>query len=196
MPTPPGFADCSYEIKQLGLNRPAYCTFGVDPVDTDPSLVATALLGAFNAAGSFKSILDSSATLTAVRVSLGTDGTADLVTVLPASAAGGTTAVTTPPNVAILVHKATARGGRRGRGRMYLPWCAQATQIDEAGQVNATLITTLNAAMLAWRVALNTANCPLVLLHGPGKTGVPAPDPVLTLTVDRLAATQRRRLGR
>jgi len=196
MPTPPGFADCSYEIRQLGLTRPAYLTFGVDPVDTDPAIIAGSLQSAFLASGSMKSILDSSATLTAVRVSLGTDGTADLVTVLSTSQAGGMVGVTTPPNVAVLVHKSTSRGGRRGRGRMYLPWCAQATQIDEAGQVNATLLTTLNAAMLAWKVALTAANCPLVLLHGPGKTGIPAPDPVTSLSCDRLAATQRRRLGR
>jgi hypothetical protein len=196
MPTPPGFADCSYELRQTGLTRPAYVTFGVDPVDTDPALVAGSLQAAFLSTGSFKSILDSSVTLSAIRVSLGTDGTADLVTVLNTSQVGGQVGGNTPPNVAVLVHKSTSRGGRRGRGRMYLPWCLQTSTVDEAGQIGASTLTALNAAMLAWKIALTAANTPMVLLHGPGRTGIPAPDPVLSLSCDRLIATQRRRLGR
>lgn len=196
MPTPAGFADCSYEFRQTGLTRPAYVTFGCDPVDTDPALIAGNLQAAFAAAGSWKTILDSSVTMTAIRVSLGTDGSADLVTVLNTSQVGAQVAFTTPPNVAILIHKSTSRGGRRGRGRMYVPWCVQGTNIDEAGQIAAGVITSTNAAFLAWRLALIANNCPLVLLHGPGKTPVVAPDPVSTLLVDRLIATQRRRLGR
>jgi len=50
--------------------------------------------------------------------------------------------------------------------------------------------------MLAWRLALSSAAVPLVLLHAPGQTALPPPDPVTGLTVDRIVATQRRRLGR
>jgi hypothetical protein len=79
---------------------------------------------------------------------------------------------------------------------MYLPWCLQTSTVDEAGQIGASTLTALNAAMLAWKIALTAANTPMVLLHGPGRTGIPAPDPVLSLSCDRLIATQRRRLGR
>lgn len=196
MPTPPGFAECSYEFRQVGLTRPAYVTFGIDPSDTDPGVIALSLQACFLAAGSWKTILDSTATLTAIRVSLGTDGSGDLVTVFSTNQVGGMAALTTPPNVAMLVHKSTARGGRRGRGRMYLPWVLQSTQVDEGGTINAAAITTATAAMSAWRTALTTALCPLVLLHGIGKTSIPAPDAVTSLSVDRLVGTQRRRLGR
>jgi hypothetical protein len=196
MPTPPGFADCSYEFRQTSVTRPAYVTFGVDPVDTDPAIICSQLQSAFLSAGSYKSILDSSVSLTAIRVSLGTDGTADLVSVLGTAQVGGVPGSFTPPNVAVLVHKQTSRGGRRGRGRMFLPWVTQTSNLDEGGVILPAVVTTLNAALLAWRVALNAANCPMVLLHGPGKTGMPAPDPVIGLSADRLIGTQRRRLGR
>lgn len=196
MPTPPGYADCSYEFRQTGLTRPAYVTFGVDPTDTDPQLIAGSLQAAWLATGSMKSIMDSSVTMTAVRVSLGTDGTADLVYVLATNQAGGMASLTVPPNVAVLIHKSTNRGGRRGRGRMYLPWSVQSTQVDEGGQIVASQVTIITTAITTWRTQLTTLGSPLVLLHGPGKTAMPAPDPVTSASCDRLVATQRRRLGR
>lgn len=196
MPTPPGYADCSYEYRQTGLTRPAYITFGVDPTDTDPALIAGSLQAAWAATGSLKSITDSSVTMSAVRVSLGTDGTGDLVTVLATNQAGGMASLTVPPNVAVLIHKSTSRGGRRGRGRMYLPWSVQSTQVDEGGQIVGSQVTIITTALGVWKTQLSTLACPLVLLHGPGKTALPAPDPVLSMSTDRLVATQRRRLGR
>lgn len=196
MPTPPGYADCSYEYRQTGLTRPAYITFGVDPTDTDPALIAGSLQAAWIATGSLKSITDSSVTMSAVRVSLGTDGTGDLVTVLATNQVGGMASLTVPPNVAVLVHKSTSRGGRRGRGRMYLPWSVQSTQVDEGGQIVSSQVTIITTALGVWKTQLSTLACPLVLLHGPGKTALPAPDPVLSMSTDRLVATQRRRLGR
>lgn len=197
MPTPPGFSNCSYEFTQSGLTRPAYITFGVDSTDTDPSMIATQLYAAWSSAGSMKSIMDSSATLTGIRVSAGTDGAADLVYLLRTSdPGGGSVSQALPPNCAVLVHKTSARGGRRGRGRIYLPWVANESVVDEAGILAPANVTTLQTAMTAWKVALATSGNPMVLLHDPGKTSIPAPDPVTSLLVDRLIATQRRRLGR
>lgn len=196
MPTPAGFAACSYEFQQTGLTRKAYVTFGVDPTDTDPVTVAGQVLGAYSAAGSLKTVMDSSVSLTAVRVSLGTDGAADLVYVLGAAVVGGASGSYAPPNCAVLFHKTTARGGRRGRGRMFLPWAVLQSSLDETGIITSAYVTTLTNAALAWRTALSSATVPLVLLHGPGKTPVVAPDPVTSITADRMIATQRRRLGR
>lgn len=197
MPTSPGYADCSYELRQAGLTRPAYVTFGVDPTSTDPAAIATSLFNAYTAAGSLKSLFDNTVTMTAVRVSLGTDGTGDLVYVMSTSDVGGGGPWSTlPPNCAALIHKTTARGGRRGRGRMYLPWVLQESLVDEAGIILASTVTSITNGVNIWVTRLATETTPLVLLHGPGKTGTPAPDVVTSVRCDPLLATQRRRLGR
>jgi len=196
MPTAVGYASCSYELRQTGLTRPAYVTFGVDPSGGDALAVADAVFGAWSAAGSFRSIMDSTVTLTATRASLGTDGSGDLVGVNTTTSVGTASGAMVPPNVAVLIHKVTARGGRRGRGRMYIPWCTTAASVDETGVITPAVVSTITAAMLAWRLALSSAAVPLVLLHAPGQTALPPPDPVTGLTVDRIVATQRRRLGR
>lgn len=197
MPTPPGFATCSYELTLSGLSRPAYVTFGVDPTETDPTTITTQLLSAWSAAGSLNTLMDSNVTMTAVRVSLGTDGSADLVYVNATSVVGGASGqASLPPNCAVLFHKTTSRGGRRGRGRMYLPWSVAELSVDEPGIIVPATVTSHTAAATAWRVALNAGGNPLVLLHSDGKTAKPAPDVVNTMVADRLVATQRRRLGR
>lgn len=197
MPTPAGYADCSYQLTLSGFVRPSYVTFGVDPSDTDPAAVATALLNAWQAAGSLNTIMDSQVTMTQVRVSMGTDaGGGDLVYVLPTSVVGGKTGSSLPPNCALLLKKTTARGGRRGRGRMYLPWAVDESLVDETGAIPAPTVSAASVAAGVWRIALNSNGCPLVILHASGKTATGAPDPVISMSADRLIATQRRRLGR
>lgn len=197
MPTPVGYAECSYQITQTGLTRPAYVTFGVDPSGGDPVALADAVYGAWGASGSLKTILDATASLTAVRVAMGTDGGGDLVYVKSVSDAGGGGAMgTLPPNCAVLFHKTTARGGRRGRGRMYFPWSVSETNVDEAGGITGSIVTAHTTAATNWRLALTAASCPLVLLHEEGKTAVPPPDAVTGMVCDPRIATQRRRIGR
>ena len=197
MPTPPGFADISIRMVQSGLTRPAYITFGVDPTATDPSQVCTSVQTAYTAAGSLNTLIDTSVTTTGVRASLGTDGSADLVYQSDITVAGGkTNATCVPPNCAILARKATARGGRRGRGRMYIPFAINDSDVDEAGLITSAYRTTINNALQAFLTALGVNSVPMVLLHSPGLTSQGPPDTVLSLVADTLIGTQRRRLGR
>jgi hypothetical protein len=197
VPTAPGFADISVRLQQTGLTRPAFITFGVDPVSTDPSQVATSVHTAYAGAGSLNSIMDSSVTTTGVRVSLGTDGAADLVYQAEFTTVGGNSISNSlPPNCAVLARKATSRGGRRGRGRLYIPWCVAETGVDEAGIIAGANRTPINTALQTFLTALGVNNVPMVLLHNPGLTAPGPPDTVLSLVCDSLIATQRRRLGR
>lgn len=202
MPTPPGFAQVSVEMQQATVSRPAYITFGVDPTDTDPLLVGAAIGGTIAAAGSLVSMLDSSVTVTAVRVSLGTDGGEDIVGIHPMSLPGTTTKTALPPNCAMLVHKVTTRGGRRGRGRLFLPWVVSENNCDEGGIIDSSVLTSSQTALGVWRAGLATAQCPMVILHDPSPPGTVhpttpgAPNLVTSLVADRLISTQRRRLGR
>lgn len=202
MATPPGFASCSYELRHASMNRSAFITFGIDAVDTDPNAVCTALVGDFSAPGSLFSVIDSNVTLIATHAALGTDGGEDLVGVSGTPVACTRSANTLPANCATLVHKRTTRGGRRGRGRWYIPWSAQAQMTDEAGKLLPADVTLVQNAVNAWFAAIQVNPGPMVLLHRPSAPGTtrpttPGPPNVVTsLTVDTLVATQRRRLGR
>lgn len=196
MPTPSGFGAISVQIVHSGMTRPAYLTFGVDPASTDPQTVAGLISGGIAAAGSLASALDTECTVSEVRVSLGTDGGEDIVGGLSTAVAGGSGTTSVPPNCAVLVHKRTARGGRRGRGRLFIPWCVGEGSVDEAGIIASAAQTSIQNAMNTWLNNMTTNNVPMVLLHDPGITVPGAPNLVTALSVDKLISTQRRRLGR
>jgi hypothetical protein len=202
MATPPGYADVSVEMTHVGNPRPSFLTFGINPTLTDAAAIAADIATTLGAAAGPKTILDSEASFTAVRVSVGTDGTEDIVYESAISIVGTAPLTALPSNCAVLVHKRTARGGRRGRGRLFLPWCISEAAVDEAGIIAGATVTTLNVAMSAWHGDLSTRGSPMVLLHQPSSAGTvhpttPGPPDVVTgLVVDNLIATQRRRLGR
>lgn len=202
MPTPPGFADIAIQITHIGLSRPAYLTFGIDPTATDPQNIASSIAETLNEALSIKTLIDQECVFSEVRVSLGTDGTEDLVGGLTTNVACTLGGTALPPNCALLVHKRTARGGRRGRGRLFIPWGAGETAVDEAGIISASHMGIATSALEFWRTSLASAQCPMVLLHQPSAPGTEhptapgAPNVVTALTPDKLISTQRRRLGR
>lgn len=106
----------------------------------------------------------------------------------------GTTALSTvPPNVAFLMRKNTARGGRRGRGRCFLPpiWISEAN-VGVEGIISSASLTPVNVLWSAVLTALATASIPAVLLHDDGST----PDVITSWFIDSVVATQRRRLRR
>lgn len=196
MPTSPGYADVGLEIVHGSMARSSWVTFGVDPTDTDPALVAANIITAMTGTGSLQGVVDSTATFRRVRVSLGQDGAEDVIADVAISLPGLTSTTTVPPNVAVLVHKRTARGGRRGRGRMYIPWGVGATQVDEAGVITGSVVTTIQGKMSAFLSALTTNNVPMVILHNTGISTMGPPNLVTSMVVDTRVGTQRRRLGR
>lgn len=196
MPTPPGFADMSVQLTLTGFTRPAYITFGVDPTATDPVQVCDAVSGTIQLPNSLLSILDAQVTVSQIRCSLGTDGGEDLVGQTNPGHIGTSNVSAVPPNCAVLVHKSTSRGGRRGRGRLFIPWAVSETNVEESGLITTATVNTMQTAMNNWLTGMATAQVPMVLLHGQGITAPGAPNLVTTLTVDKLISTQRRRLGR
>lgn len=196
MPTAPGYAQIAIQMTHANNPRPAYITFGVQPTSTDPQVICGQVQTALVGSGGFQSSMDSEVQFTEIRCSLGTDGSEDLVGAI-ASTLAGLNALTSPPsNCAVLVHKRTARGGRRGRGRMYIPWFVNESSIDEAGLITSSTVTILQSIMNDFLAKLTAQNVPMVVLHDPGKTVQGAPNAVVALTPDKIIGTQRRRLGR
>ncbi len=101
-----------------------------------------------------------------------------------------------PQNSAHLVRKNTALGGRRNRGRLYLPGVGETT-VGDNGVLTASRIAEVTGAMQAWRSALVTSADvdEMVILHSSSLLSpTPTPTPVTSLACQSVIATQRRRL--
>lgn len=179
----------------------------------NPTTTANGILGNWHTA--MRARLDSEAFLQKVIVTLGT-ATDPLVgeSTNPPSQ-GSLSASTLPPGQAALVHKQTGLGGRRNKGRMYLPWVLDDTQVDDLGNVSAAMIAVLQPALNAWQNlwVTDTDTSGIVLLHSdvsylttrpsPGvkvvtatPTSPPVPTNVVSLSLDTIVASQIRRQTR
>lgn len=163
---------------------------------TDPVTLASNLLDAMLGATNFQSRLDSNVTMRSCTVRLGQDGGEPLVGVDTGTQPGLLSSASPPANVAVLCHKRTAVGGRRNRGRLFLPWFVIETNVAEDGVIDGSTVSAIQTALNNWRTTLVTASLPPVVLHSVGLTTPGAPTPITSFQVDALVATQRRRLGR
>lgn len=109
----------------------------------------------------------------------------------PLGVPGSKSVTAVPINTSFLLQKSTARGGRKGRGRCFLPpiWTAE-NNVDAQGIITTFDLNAMNALWSSALTALLASDCPPVLLHEDGST----PDPITSWAVTPLCATQRRRM--
>lgn len=99
-----------------------------------------------------------------------------------------------PLNCAFLVAKGTARGGRRGRGRMFVPPMSVAeSNIGPTGVIVAASLAAQQTKWSAMRTAAVAGSYDPYLLHD---TSEIAPDEVTSWNMNARIATQRTRLRR
>lgn len=103
--------------------------------------------------------------------------------------AGSATAAPTTPNVAFLAQKLTGLGGRKNRGRMYIPGVSE-DNVDGVGNVTSGKVASLDAALGVYVADAASFHFTPVILHN----SLTAPTPFTGFSVSGLAATQRRRL--
>jgi hypothetical protein len=199
---PIGYANVALNFQVAGRSRQYAITFGIRPDVglTNPDGMATLVDGAFTSTGSpgqsAANILDSytylGVTLTYMSGTGAFPGTHSHVLTGTATAGG------MPPNAAYLVRKVTSRGGRQGRGRMYVPpFNLSEISVDSAGFMSPATAANLSNQYEEFRNSMVTAGVTMVLLHDTPKSGVlPAPDTVNTLVVEQSVATQKRRIRR
>jgi len=97
-----------------------------------------------------------------------------------------------PPNCAVLVKKNTARGGRKGRGRMFVPMAVIGEGfVDQLGTLTAANVIQQQNAWQAFLGATASMLQKPVLFHADPLID---PDPITSFTVTNLISTQRRRL--
>lgn len=195
---PPGFAEVSLGFTRSGDPEPMYNVWGVDLNDLPPEEYGD--LGpdfgnAFMAA--CVEAIDDSIVLTNIKVRIGNDGD-PFVFEFAANIPGTDSYSIVPQNTAILVRKLSALGGRKGRGRAFLPWVSE-TSVSDAGVLTPTYVTAWQANMDDFITnRLDSAgtglsvDLGLVILHNDATV----PTPVTNLIVDPMVATQRRRLRR
>lgn len=192
---PEGYSEIVVTYSQQGTIRPAQWTLGVDTRlegELDDYLldVLTSWSGAGNVLAS--SSFDARLTAVNIRLTNQTD-TGPIIYELPIGVTGTRTGDAQPPNVAALFRRNTARGGRRGRGRLYLP-SGYLSEVDvlEGGVIASarrTQLTDMGINILSGATSLD-GTVP-VLLHN---DNVVPPDPITSLATQQLVATMRRRL--
>lgn len=206
---PTGYTAWSLQLSHLLLTRPSFVTGGLDTsgVDMTDSGVRTGIAAALRAI--FVPAMDESVTVGPTTFRVGPYPPEALIHVQTTTSAGAASRQSPPPNVALLIALHTSRGGRRGRGRLYVPWAVDRTDISEGGQVGSGSRAIWQTQIDSGIAALATNGTPLVVLHtfNEGDAGPPvvapedpdvggAPNEVLSATVANLISTQRRRLGR
>lgn len=199
---PVGYAQIAVAMRHVSQSRTAVVTFGVEwSVDIAfPSQRCDDILAAF--VDGYGPYIDAGVDVGPVSATIGAEGGENVTVVGTDHYAPPNQLEVEPSNVALLVRKSTARGGRRGRGRFYIPWIVPNAAVDDVGQLSGEFHGNMQVAsndLLSNLAAAQPggAGTPMVLLHSTSpNSATGSPNPVVGLTVDTLVGTQRRRLGR
>jgi hypothetical protein len=95
-------------------------------------------------------------------------------------------------NSALLVRKNTAAGGRKNRGRMYVPpFNVEEDSVTVSGSFDSGFVTAQTGGWNALHIALVDDDIPPWLFHS---DPADEPTPITSFTAQSVAATQRRRM--
>lgn len=190
---PPGFAEITYGWRQAAGYRESLTSCGfviagwdqdVEPLFNDWGL-QLASMG-----------LPTTVSASSTTVKVGTSNpSAPLTFEFTGSDGGSGSATLMPPSVSMLLVKRTLLGGRKGRGRMFLP-APPENQVDNVGNIDSTYRGNVEATMItmleAAAGALADEGAQPVLLH----TDDTEPTDITTFALSGVIASQRRRLVR
>lgn len=188
-------------MNMLGDPEPFACTFGIetDLANFDMLEHVNHVFAAWS--GSIRPWQSTNLTLTKVIGRFGQDAADDIIVESDLTPINGAQSGSfLPQNCAWLVKKHTAFGGRRNRGRLYVPYAILESNVSDIGVITPAVQTNLEGAaddlfdgLLSTAGGLEPAT-PMVILH---RSVVPiAPTLVTSLSSEPVIATQRRRLRR
>lgn len=193
---PVGFSECTFVFRCQGIDRDVTWALGMDDASfstTDPEEQAVAMYGYWSAT----SRPYAPAQMTTQWSFLGTSVTmmkeeGPLTGQAFATIVGTKTGAPVPVNCAYLARKNTTLGGRRNRGRAYLPpLFGDETTVDQAGEITSATVNSINTLINSAFAAMIAGGISAVLFH----TEAPfTPTPVTGMSVQTTLATQRRRM--
>lgn len=195
---PLGYAQARFVFTCAGLVDPMGCTLGVVQVNANPANAAGDINQAF-----VENILMFSTLMAEGWTYLGTDLTTQLqggpsMDHVGVPLSGTIPSATPPPNCALLIRKVTALGGRKNRGRMFMPPATTyETQVDNAGFFAGATVTALQERWTNFFDALVAAGHTPYLFHqyDPDLGELPEiPTEITSLSVQSQLATQRLRM--
>lgn len=196
---PSGYGQARFLFQLAGRPDPYVVTWGcLCPVANTPNEAALGIRVAFTGTGGpyTAARMASGYTFLGVDVTQETPSGPQLGS-SRLSVAGSMTTNTLPPNSAMLIKKFTTMGGRRGRGRAFIPPLHfLESDVDQVGNIAAGNVSLIegyyNAALTLWEATIFK---PYLFHEEPeGAGGTYAPSHITSISISGLLATQRRRL--
>jgi len=186
---PVGYGQVNFLFGGVGLPTGAQCTLGFD---NDASMTAAEAADEFGSAfvDHIVGNLSSSTQFNGTLVKLGPNETGPSA-IFNTAASGTDGANQGPPMSCALISKITALGGRKGRGRMFLPGIED-SDIDTGGDIGAGKQSSLNTNFANFLADLTTLQLFPVLLHNDSTV----PTTITEFVCQTRMATQRRRQRR
>lgn len=186
---PVGYAQITYEFGGTALPSGAAMTMGcaIDGSFSGPTAAAAARTALMANLGAY---ISSNVTLLSTTIKVGPTETGPFFTD-STSVAGTGSATTVPPNVAVLVNKVTASGGRKGRGRMFVPGIPE-QDVNPNGTYATGVAAAWNTKLEDYRDDLIFAELIPVVLHNDATP----PTAITALVLAPLVGTIKQRLRR
>lgn len=190
---PNGYAEIGVDFLRTGGAHLLTITFGVALKATPtPAGIQTDVKNAWSFAGSMIGAQPTSMVAQTVHYKALYGGVPLSGTASAGWAAGGGGPTLLPPAVAMVARKQTGIAGRRYRGRLMIPWCAESDS-DNNGNIPGATVTAVNGGLAVFLAQLAAAGRAqingMVLLH----SMVLTPTPVTSLTLRTTVGTVRKR---
>lgn len=184
---PVGYAHIQHFFSGAGLPNGAAVTYGVGGFGSGSAVeLAEAMHNVF-AVNWLPRIMDT-ARLEATRAKFGPNAFGPFATWTEPLTGGGL-GPQAAPNIALLVEKVTASGGRSGRGRCYIP-AINEEGVRADGSLLGSDLAAFQTIVDEWLVDIEANTSGMFLFHAASSD----PTKVTKLNVDPKVATQRRRL--
>lgn len=208
MTIPNGYGQATAILGGINLPHGGAMTMGFQRVNTDAAnICAGDWFALFTPL--VQNCCSQDVNLTEVKIKFGPDETGEIASFTGGPIPGQVGAASLSPGTACLVEKITALGGRRGRGRTYVPGVYEGWAND-AGVLDAGAISALSSSFDTMGLQAGIGGWPIFLLHGPKTMWVlnsngqprrvptagvePPPTAVTDFVPDPTISTQRRRL--
>lgn len=185
---PDGNAQINWKFTGANVPHGAETTIGVDLGNPAYDPAAVAAIASTVWQDNWLDIQTEDTVLSSILVKFGPNDDGPF-TEIAVGVGGGEGEDAIPPNCALLLRKVTANGGRRNRGRMFIPGLPEDI-LEDGGTVAATPLGVYNTRAQQMFDDLVAADLSPVVLHNDAHF----PTPITEITVASTIATQRRRL--